>query len=160
MRIITLPGEKGRIGKITTTINLGVALVEMGRRVLLLDTAPQAVCSRSVGVVVSDPFCSPYTALLSQTSLTELIVRCPSGKTSASPSALLRTGSVEPLRTGPAARRCPHCAQGTTLFPGARSPPYTDNADMRARRRPHLRRQPRSAGSGDPSGYHVRTNLS
>jgi len=118
MRTIALPGDKRETGKTTTTINLGAAPVEMGRRVLLLDTAPQAVCSRSVGVVVSNPVCSPYAALLSQTSLTELVVRCPSGK----------------FRTGPAARQCPHCSQGATLLPGARSPPYTDSADMRARR--------------------------
>ena len=63
MRIIALPGEKGGIGKTTTTVNLGAALVEMGRRVLLLDTDPQASCSRSVGVTVSDPARSLYATL-------------------------------------------------------------------------------------------------
>ena len=69
MRIIVLSGTRGRIDKVTTTVNLGAAPVEMDRRVLLLDTAPQAACSRSVGVVVSALFCFPHTALLSQTSL-------------------------------------------------------------------------------------------
>ncbi len=77
MRVIALPGEKGGIGKTTTTVNLGAALVEMGRRVLLLDTDPQASCSRSVGVAVSDPARSLYAALSGQASLTELIVKSP-----------------------------------------------------------------------------------
>ncbi len=77
MRVIALPGEKGGIGKTTTTVNLGAALVEMGRRVLLLDTDPQVSCSRSVGVVVSDPARSLYAALSGQASLTELIVKSP-----------------------------------------------------------------------------------
>jgi len=77
MRIIALPGEKGGIGKTTTTVNLGAALVEIGRRVLLLDTDPQAACSRSVGVVVSDPARSLYAALSGQASLTDLIVKSP-----------------------------------------------------------------------------------
>lgn len=77
MRVIALPGEKGGIGKTTTTVNLGAALVEMGRRVLLLDTDPQASCSRSVGVTVSDPARSLYAALSGQASLTDLIVKSP-----------------------------------------------------------------------------------
>jgi len=77
MRVIALPGEKGGIGKTTTTVNLGAALVEMGRRVLLLDTDPQTSCSRSVGVTVSDPARSLYAALSGQASLTDLIVKSP-----------------------------------------------------------------------------------
>jgi len=77
MRVIALPGEKGGIGKTTTTVNLGAALVEMGRRVLLLDTDPQASCSRSVGVTVSDPARSLYAALSGQASLTDLIIKSP-----------------------------------------------------------------------------------
>jgi chromosome partitioning protein len=77
MRTIALPGEKGGIGKTTTTVNLGAALVEMGRRVLLLDTDPQASCARSVGVFVPDPSRSLYAALTGQSPLTELIARSP-----------------------------------------------------------------------------------
>jgi len=86
MRVIALPGEKGGIGKTTTTVNLGAALVEMGRRVLLLDTDPQASCSRSVGVVVSDPARSIYAALSGQASLTDLIVKSPFGKAQGRPT--------------------------------------------------------------------------
>jgi cellulose biosynthesis protein BcsQ len=72
MCIIALPGEKGGIGKSTTTISLDVVSVEMGRRVLLLYTRPQEPCSRSVGGVVSDPARFLYVALSGHTPLTEL----------------------------------------------------------------------------------------
>ena len=41
------------MGKTMTTVNRGIDLAEMGRRVVLLVAAPQVVCLRSVGVVVS-----------------------------------------------------------------------------------------------------------
>lgn len=74
MCIIALPGEKGGIGKTATTIKLDAVSVEMGRRVLLLYTDPQAPCPRSVGGVVSDPARSLYATLSAYISLTELIV--------------------------------------------------------------------------------------
>jgi len=49
-RVIALMNQKGGVGKTTTTVNLGAALAEMGKRVLMIDLDPQAHLSLTLGV--------------------------------------------------------------------------------------------------------------
>jgi chromosome partitioning protein len=49
-RIIAMCNQKGGVGKTTSTINLGAALAEYGRRVLLLDFDPLGALSVGLGI--------------------------------------------------------------------------------------------------------------
>jgi len=49
--IIAVSNQKGGVGKTTSTLNLGAALREMGKRVLLVDLDPQGSLTVAAGVV-------------------------------------------------------------------------------------------------------------
>ncbi|WP_022883092.1 ParA family protein [Gryllotalpicola ginsengisoli] len=53
-RIVSLCNQKGGVGKTTTTISLGAALAEYGRRVLAIDFDPQGALSAGLAVNIHE----------------------------------------------------------------------------------------------------------
>jgi chromosome partitioning protein len=74
-RIIAMCNQKGGVGKTTSTINLGAALAEQGRRVLLVDLDPQGALSVGLGVPAQQMERTVYNALMERnTSLADVRV--------------------------------------------------------------------------------------
>jgi len=64
-RIIAMVNQKGGVGKTTSSVNLGAALADYGRRVLLVDFDPQGALSVGLGLNPHDLEQSVYNVLMS-----------------------------------------------------------------------------------------------
>jgi len=67
-KIISITNQKGGVGKTTTTLNLGTAMVEKGKRVLLVDCDPQASLTINRGVDMKNLDRSLYEAISSESN--------------------------------------------------------------------------------------------
>ena len=72
MRVLVISNQKGGVGKTTTAISLGAALVERGRRVLVVDLDPQANATSGLGV--GKDGAGIYGVLLKEQPIKESIV--------------------------------------------------------------------------------------
>ena len=73
VRTIALMNQKGGVGKTTTTVNLGAALAEMGKRVCLIDLDPQAHLTINYGIEPESDAVSLYDVLVNERSFLEAV---------------------------------------------------------------------------------------
>jgi chromosome partitioning protein len=71
--VIALANQKGGVAKTTTTLNLGVALAERGKRVLAVDLDPQSNLTMSQGIDPDGLERSMFDVLVHKTPIAEVI---------------------------------------------------------------------------------------
>jgi chromosome partitioning protein len=75
-RVVAVCNQKGGVGKTTTTINLGAALAQFGRRVLLVDFDPQGALSVGLGIQPHELDLTVYNLLMERgISASEVVVK-------------------------------------------------------------------------------------
>ena len=74
-RTIAVANQKGGVGKTTTVINLGVALAQMEKKVLLVDADPQGTLSAGVGVDANSLDHTIYDAMMDSHEPANRIIR-------------------------------------------------------------------------------------
>jgi len=74
-RVIAFANQKGGVAKTTTTLNLGVALAERGKRVLAVDLDPQGNLTMSQGWNPDEIERSMFDVLVHKLPITEIVRR-------------------------------------------------------------------------------------
>jgi chromosome partitioning protein len=73
-KVVAFANQKGGVAKTTTTLNLGVALQELGHRVLVVDMDPQGNLTMSLGLNPNDVRPSMFDVLVNGVSIEDALV--------------------------------------------------------------------------------------
>lgn len=92
-KIIAIANQKGGVGKTTTAINLGAALIEKGMRVVLIDLDPQG--NASTGLGVAERGTSSYDLLLEKQDIADCAQKTESGMMVVPASSDLSSADIE-----------------------------------------------------------------
>src|SRR5438067_10251570 len=72
-RVIAFANQKGGVAKTTTTLNLGVALAERGKRVLAVDLDPKSNLTMSQGIDPEELDRTMFDVLVHKTPIDQVI---------------------------------------------------------------------------------------
>lgn len=73
-RVVALVNQKGGVGKTTTTVNLGAAMAELGRQVIIVDLDPQANSTAGLGFDVRRRRRTVYSLLSGEAPIDDVAV--------------------------------------------------------------------------------------
>lgn len=73
-RILAIANQKGGVGKTTTAVNLGAALSQLGKRVLLVDSDPQGNTTSGLGVEKQNIEQCIYDVIVNSAPISDIIV--------------------------------------------------------------------------------------
>lgn len=73
-KIVAIANQKGGVGKTTTVINMGACLAILEKRILLVDSDPQANCSSGLGIVIPSGGYSIYDCIINNVPASEAIL--------------------------------------------------------------------------------------
>lgn len=73
-KIIAIANQKGGVGKTTTAINLASALAILEKKVLLIDSDPQANATSGIGIKEDQYSIDLYDCLVSETQISEVVL--------------------------------------------------------------------------------------
>src|SRR3984885_3189756 len=100
MRIFAVANQKGGVGKTTTTISLGAALAELGKRVLVVDLDPQGNATTGLGIEGRQFERSVYDVLLNDEPIVGIVEPTGFNNLFVAPATLDLAGVEQELASG------------------------------------------------------------